>query len=234
VENLVLQGNAAINGTGNGRANTIQAGAGNNLIDGGGGLDTVDYAGASAAVTVSLAPSTAQATGGSGTDTILHVERLSGSRFDDTLSGNALANVLRGGSGADSLAGGAGNDTLVGGPGNDTLSGSQGADVFLFESATGAGNVDDIVFFSAVEDTIHLDRTVFAQLAAGTPLSDSQLLAAPGASAATAAGQRIIYDTSTGALYYDADGNASGFGAVRFAILDNHPALTAADILVVP
>ncbi|MFL6632849.1 MAG: beta strand repeat-containing protein [Massilia sp.] len=97
--------------TGNALANTLYAGAGDNVLDGAGGADTVSYADAKAAVTVSLAVTTAQATGGSGTDTLASIDNLTGSTYDDRLTGNTLANVLDGGAGADTLAGGLGNDT---------------------------------------------------------------------------------------------------------------------------
>ncbi|MGO4835376.1 calcium-binding protein, partial [Rhizobiaceae sp. 2RAB30] len=43
---------------------------------------------------------------------------------------------------------------------------------------------------------------------------------------------RIIYNTTTGALIYDSNGNAAG-GAVHFATLAGHPAITAADFVVI-
>ncbi len=58
VENLTLTGAAAVNGTGNGLANTIIGNSGANIIegkggadilDGGAGLDTVSYASSGAA-----------------------------------------------------------------------------------------------------------------------------------------------------------------------------------------
>ncbi|WP_280377091.1 calcium-binding protein [Pseudomonas sp. BN515] len=110
VENLRLLAAGAANGTGNALANTLFAGAGNNVLDGGAGVDTASYLYAAAAVTANLAVTTAQATGGSGSDTLLNVENLTGSNFNDILTGNAAANVLNGGLGVDQLAGGAGAD----------------------------------------------------------------------------------------------------------------------------
>ena len=86
-------------------------GLGDDRISGGLGIDTVSYATASAAVTVSLAVTTAQNTGSAGQDTLISIENLTGSAFDDTLTGGAADNLLDGGRGADSLAGGLGNDT---------------------------------------------------------------------------------------------------------------------------
>ncbi|MGQ0652250.1 MAG: hypothetical protein ACT4P4_08300 [Betaproteobacteria bacterium] len=42
----------------------------------------------------------------------------------------------------------------------------------------------------------------------------------------------MIYDTSTGGVYYDADGSGSG-AAVLFATLQGAPALAASDITVI-
>ena len=60
-------------------------------------------------------------------------------------------------SGSDLLLGGDGDDILIGGLGTDILSGGNGADTFRF-GETGAGNVDQIVDFSFMEnDVIDLD-----------------------------------------------------------------------------
>ena len=64
-------------------------------------------------MTVSLALTTAQNTGGDGTDTLSGIENLTGSNFADTLTGSSGDNRLDGGTGADGMAGGAGNDTYI-------------------------------------------------------------------------------------------------------------------------
>jgi Ca2+-binding RTX toxin-like protein len=113
LENLRLLGSGAINGTGNASNNVIWAGDGDNRLDGAGGIDTLSYSFAARAVGVSLAISGAQATGGSGAETVTGFENLTGSTFADNLVGNAAANVMDGGAGVDTLAGGSGNDTYV-------------------------------------------------------------------------------------------------------------------------
>ena len=131
-----LAGNDTICGGGGG--DSLTGGAGNDLLDGeagndslnpgigddtvigGAGTDTVTYSGTPSAVTVSLAITTAQASGGSGSDTISTVERLTGSSYNDTLTGDSGANIVTGGSGNDALSGGAGTDTCAGGSGTDT------------------------------------------------------------------------------------------------------------------
>ncbi len=136
VENGRVILKTAANLNGNDLNNLLAAGDGDNILNGLAGNDTVSYVPAKAGVIVDLNITVAQATGGSGSDTLLNIENLKGSPFNDVLTGNALANILNGGAGADTLAGGAGNDTLKGGIGNDVLLGGAGNDVLK----GGAGN----------------------------------------------------------------------------------------------
>jgi Ca2+-binding RTX toxin-like protein len=108
--------------SGGGGNDILVGGAGSNTLNGGAGTDTASYAGAGGAVTVSLAVVSAQNTGGAGTDTLISIENLTGSSFDDTLAGNSGNNVLSGGDGNDTLdLSAGGNDTALGGDGNDTI-----------------------------------------------------------------------------------------------------------------
>ena len=111
VENGRILATGAANLTGNALNNVLYAGAGNNVLNGSTGIDTADYSYAGSAVTASLAIATAQATGGSGSDTLTAIENLTGSNFNDKLTGNTSANVLNGGLGADTMIGGDGADT---------------------------------------------------------------------------------------------------------------------------
>jgi Ca2+-binding RTX toxin-like protein len=110
IENGRVIATGPANLKGNGLDNVLYAGAGANVLNGAGGIDTVSYLYAGKGVTVSLAAVGAQATGGSGLDTLLAIENLSGSNFNDTLTGNSGANTLSGGLGADTMRGGNGND----------------------------------------------------------------------------------------------------------------------------
>ncbi|MEF8707535.1 MAG: hypothetical protein V5B38_01060 [Candidatus Accumulibacter propinquus] len=144
VENLNLIAAGAVNGTGNTLDNLIYAGAGDNVIDGAGGTDTVSYAFAGAGVTVSLATAGAQATGGSGSDTLISIENLTGSGFNDALTGNAGNNVLDGGAGNDTLNGGTGADTMLGGDGSDLYTVEHSGDVVTETNAAAAGGIDTV------------------------------------------------------------------------------------------
>jgi parallel beta-helix repeat protein len=158
VENLYLDGNAAANGIGNALDNTLFAGAGDNVLDGRDGNDTVSFERALAGITVTLSTSAQQNTVGSGLDSVKNIENLTGSVYADTLSGNSGANVLNGGAGDDTLVGGAGNDRLIGGQGADTLTGGTGADTYVFGSLSemGTGVLRDVIssFKSAEGDQL--------------------------------------------------------------------------------
>ncbi len=157
----VLNGNGGddvlIGGAG---ADVLNGGSGNDLLDGGDGDDvlnggsgaqgdTVTYATASAGVTVNLATSGLQNTGGSGFDSLSGIEHLIGSAFTDTLRGDGFANRLTDTLGGDDfLRGEGGNDTILisrsGGGAATTvrLNGGDGDDALTFN---GNGRFSDTV-----------------------------------------------------------------------------------------
>ncbi|MCC1495162.1 calcium-binding protein, partial [Cognatishimia sp. F0-27] len=99
--------------------------AGDDTLDGGADSDTAAFGFSSVGVTVDLGAGTAT---GEGSDTLISIEVVSGSDFDDRLTGANGANDL--------LEGGVGNDTLAGRSGDDTLSGGAGDDLLLADSGT--------------------------------------------------------------------------------------------------
>lgn len=143
-------------------------------------------------------------------------------------TGNSLAQSVTGNSGINILNGLGGNDVLDGKAGSDTLTGSTGADIFAFTTALGAANVDSITDFVVVDDTIRLGNAVFTGLAGGALNANAFFIGA----AANDASDRIIYNSATGALLFDADGNGAG-AAIQFATLSTGLAMTAADFVVV-
>jgi Ca2+-binding RTX toxin-like protein len=119
--------------------------------------------------------------------------------------------------GNDILMSGLGDDTLFGGLGNDTLSGGEGSDLFVFDTTLGATNIDTITDFESGTDKIGLSKAIMTALGpVGSNLIDAAFYAAAGAVKGLQNDDRIIYDTSTGALYYDADGSGSSL-AIKFA-----------------
>jgi uncharacterized delta-60 repeat protein len=128
----------ANNDTINGLAgnDTLSGGLGNDTLDGGADIDTASYAGATGAVMAFLW--NIQATGADGTDSLLNIENLMGSAFNDRLDGTNGANDLKAGDGNDSLFAYAGADTLTGGVGNDLIDGGADTDTASYAGATGA------------------------------------------------------------------------------------------------
>ncbi|HVJ01764.1 MAG TPA: hypothetical protein VM662_06240, partial [Sphingomonas sp.] len=79
----------------------LDGGAGDDVIAGGAGTDTVSYAEAAAGVEIDLSWQEDQNTRGAGVDTLVGIENVVGSGFDDVLAGDWKANLLTGGAGND-------------------------------------------------------------------------------------------------------------------------------------
>jgi Ca2+-binding RTX toxin-like protein len=176
LEGLILNSDAAVNGTGN---------AGHNVIIGGGG--------------------------------------------GNTLLGLAGNDLLRGRDGNDNINGGIGNDTLFGDGGSDQLTGGIGSDRFVFEEPAVAG-ADTITDFSVADDVIVLS---LEPTSPGLNFMDGNLTADAfitadqfhvGAAAADAS-DRLIYNTTNGQLWFDADGTGNA-GAVLLATMEAGLTLT--------
>lgn len=214
-----------IGGAGN---DVVHGGAGDDRLDGGSGTDTANYSDATGAVTVNLALTAAQSVGGGrGIDTLISIESLIGSRYNDQLTGNSGSNMLNGGAGNDTLNGGGGNDTLFGGTGFDTLSGGQGADTFVFNTTANGDVIND---FSSVDDTIRLENAVFTALTTTGVLS-SDFFRTNSTGTAQDADDHVIFNSNTGRLFYDADGNGAG-AAIHLATIGNAGNLAFNDFLV--
>jgi Ca2+-binding RTX toxin-like protein len=130
----------------------IEGGAGADIIDGGSGIDIADYTNSTTGVTVGLDGSTGIGGDAAG-DTLLNIEALRGSAFDDTLTGGVLADQIEGGAGNDLIRGGAGADSLFGGSGDDIIEGGAGGD--LIDGGTGIDTADYSASASGV--TVSLD-----------------------------------------------------------------------------
>jgi hypothetical protein len=91
---------------------TLASGGG--TIDGGGGINRLDYSLYTTPVNVALAdaPAFGTITTMGLTTSLTHIQNVYGGLADDTLSGNSEDNVFRGGAGNDTITGGAGSDTL--------------------------------------------------------------------------------------------------------------------------
>lgn len=127
------------------------------------------------------------------------------------------------------LSGKGGDDQINGGGGSDALTGGAGLDSFIFDTDLGSGNVDRIKDFTSVDDTLMLDSFVFTGLAVGA--LDSAAFHANDTGMAEHAAHRIIYDTTTGALMFDADGDGSD-AAIQFATLAPDVVFDETDVLI--
>ena len=131
-----------IGGLGN---DTLFGGAGNDRIDGGIGRDTASYKGAIAGGGVTVNLLTGTSSGAQGNDTLIKIEDLIGSDFDDVLTGDKGANQINGGVGNDSLNGGLGNDTV-------SYAGTASAVTvsLLAGQATGGAGTDQLLGFENI------------------------------------------------------------------------------------
>jgi Ca2+-binding RTX toxin-like protein len=121
---------------------------------------------------------------------------------------------------------------LLGGFGKDTLTGGAGLDTFRFETAPNAlTNLDTITDFSLADDTIELENGIFKALIATGALNAESFKSGAGVITAADANDYLIYNTTTGALYYDANGSKTG-AAIQIATLTTKPLLTASDFWI--
>jgi Ca2+-binding RTX toxin-like protein len=141
------------------------------------------------------------------------------------LIGNDAANRLGGGYGKDTLDGGNGNDILNGGYGQDVLTGSNGSDIFRLTNFS----KDTITDFVVVDDTIQLENAVFTKLGAVGTLNSTKFIIG---TSALDNNDCLIYDSTSGVLWYDANGSLAG-GAVQIAVLGTGLVLTNADFVVI-
>ena len=139
--------------------------------------------------------------------------------------------MLSGNEGNDNLQGGDGDDKLRGGFGKDYLSGGLGDDTFIFDTMLSKStNRDTIADFTVDQDKISLDKSIFnAFLTEGTLSSENFNSSTAGIAADD--NDYILYNTTTGALLYDNDGNGQGV-AVEFAVLTSKPRINENDFVI--
>lgn len=88
--------------------------------------------------------------------------------------------------------------------------------------------MDRINDFVKGEDGICLDNAIFAKIGAAGALKSVFFQRGK----ADDKDYFILYDKATGALFYHTDGNGAG-AAIKFAVVETKPALSAADFLVI-
>ena len=147
---------------------TLDGGTGADMLDGGPGSDYASYQNSAVAVLVRLHAAHAVRYGDAEGDTLIDIEHLVGSQYNDILAGDGEDNILKGedgddvlyggpaggddmmygGNGDDRIFGGKGNDILTGGEGNDVLKGGPGADTIIVD-----GDEMDVLYGGPDQDT---------------------------------------------------------------------------------
>jgi len=239
LEQLQYTGEAAFTGTGNNLANKILGGTGNDTLDGGTNADrmeggagddtyivdrapssTVDADGNVIAIAGDVAFEGTLAADSGGTDTVMasvtftlgvNVENLT---LTGELNINGTGNAL--------------DNTLTGNAGKNTLRGGAGSDIFVFDNLAA---VDKIADFASGADRIALDDAIFTQLTWDNGALAAGQFESVTSTAAASEGMRLVYNSKSGELFYDADGTDTGDAATLFAVLTTHPVLAAADFM---
>ena len=246
----------AANLMGTASADTLTGGAGDDTITGLGGTDILNGAGGSDLYIMTAAADHTAAeindTGVTGTDEVRFTSTVASTltlyaldRGIETVvigTGTASSAISTGTTALNinaalvtnalSITGNAGNNSLTGGLGNDTLTGGAGSDYFVFNTtANTSTNKDTITDFLSGADHIQFSKAIFTGLGAIGNLTSGQFYSG---TAAHAAADRIIYNSASGTLYYDADGTGA-VAAVQVALIgvSSHGAVGYADIQVI-
>lgn len=241
---VIIRGDGNDRITGTPQSDTILAGGGNDTINslasgdnvfGGNGNDFINSSAGSDRVfgdagndNIFAGDGNDNVLAGAGNDTVRGEggnDRLLGDAGADVILAGPGNDIVIGGLGNDALVGGVGNDTLIGSVGNDTLVGNVGNDSFAFFGRN--EGVDIITDFSAANDTILVSTDFGGGLKTGA-ISANQLQFG---NSARDGNDRFIYDTTTGALYFDADGNG-GAKQIQIATLGGAPSISNADIVI--
>lgn len=223
---IKVTGNALNNKlTGNGLANSLTGLDGNDTLDGGLGADKMQGGRGNDTYKIDNISDKVSESGNGGFDTVMvrvdlikpidNIEHFILEGNARLLNGNAKANLIEGSdnpnrvnglAGDDLIWGEAGNDVLSGGKGNDLLDGGIGADLLLFDSKLSATvNVDTVMNFEVELDKLGLSKSVFGRLAKGD-LPEDQLYAYTGSMDGRDNNDYLLFNQSTGQLYYDKDG----------------------------
>ncbi len=201
---------------------TLSAGGstGDNLLDGGAGNDFLSisgyYQGNEYDYSDFRSSGKNTLNGGIGND-ILNAEGSTGNNLLDGGDGNDVLTAINA----------TGNNTFKGGNGNDTLTGGSGIDTFVFNSFN--EGIDRIINFNATNEVIRVSAAGFGGGLSAGVLSANQFRI--GASATTSS-QRFIYNSATGALFFDRDGSGGAFTQVQFAQLSGGLSLTNSNFVV--
>ena len=185
IENLVLQGESDLSGTGNvlnniiignSGSNQLSGGAGNDHIDGGAGDDALSGGAGDDTFVIDSVNDSIIEQANEGVDSVASsVDYQLGENIENLVlqgendlsgTGNALNNFIIGNGGSNQLSGGAGDDVLIGNQGVDFLNGGFGNDGYSFARGDGgdqlhdSGGVDALFFGETIaHDQLWFTRT---------------------------------------------------------------------------
>ena len=224
VENLTLLGTAAIDGSGNGLANTVSGNSGANILDGAAGADILrGFGGNDSYVVDNVGDVVDEAVAGSGgIDSVFASASFA--------LGEGLENLTLTGAGAINGTGNALANTMTGNAAKNILAGGAGADRFAFAATLNKKtNVNSLPDFSHKDDTVVLDHAIFGKLKKEGFLKAKFFYEGKKAHDGD---DRIIHNAKNGALIYDKNGDDKG-GVVKFGVLPDNLDLSKGDFFVV-
>lgn len=215
-------------------ADSLFGGTGDDKIDGGAGADTMTGGAGNDSYFVTEGDVIVETEKSGTQDRVfaaalsIDLSKISGGHVEHATLLGSLALSITGTASNNKLKGNDFANTLNGKLGTDLLSGGSGRDKFVFDTKLGANNVDRITDFAKGDDRICLDNAILTKLGAAGGLKAAFFQVGR----ADDKDDFILYDTATGALFYDADGSGAGAG-IKFAVIEAKPTLSAADFLVI-
>lgn len=186
IENLILNGSANINGTGNELDNQIKGNSGNNILSGGGGndsliggggLDTLIGGDGDDFYTIDNSADVIVENANEGDDGVFTTVSYVLSDNVEGLKALGESNInLTGSAGSNDLHGNSGKNILAGKAGNDFLEGGGGDDIYLFNRGDGYDTINNFDFF---QDRSNLAlASAFDILRFGADVADTDVTAA--------------------------------------------------------
>lgn len=129
----------------------------------------------------------------------------------------------------DTITGSSSNTHFHGRGGADVLTGGKGVDYFYFDTPVVSGEADKMLSFMQAKDRLVFDDAIFQGIGGPGKIDPNAFTIGK---AATDASDRIIYDKTTGSIFYDADGSGAA-AHVLIATVSSDLPLTADNFTVI-